>query len=189
MKLCYIDLETTGTKPYKHAIHQIAGFIEIDNILEKEFEFRLAPHEYAEIDPKALEIAGVSEDTLHTYEEPDKAFKRLRSLLSSYVNRFDRSDKFYFIAYNAHFDDSHLRALWQMQGDKYYGSIFSWPPLDVAQIAAFHLLEQRDLTQNFKLETVCQLFELPFDSAAAHDALYDIRKTRELFLKLKGATL
>lgn len=38
-----------------------------------------------------------------------------------------------------------------------------------------------------RLETMCGEFQIPFDPTRAHDALYDIEKTRDLYEKLKWA--
>ena len=43
----------------------------------------------------------------------------------------------------------------------------------------------RDKTLKTRLETMCGEFKIPFDSNRAHDALYDIDKTRELYEALK----
>lgn len=32
MKLLFFDLETTGTNPARHGIHQISGIVEIDDV-------------------------------------------------------------------------------------------------------------------------------------------------------------
>lgn len=45
----------------------------------------------------------------------------------------------------------------------------------------------RDKTLKTRLETMCNEFKIPFDGRMAHDAVYDITKTRELYEKQKWA--
>ena len=64
MKAFYFDLETTGTLYWKHGIHQISGAIEIDDEIKERFDFRVAPHPKAVIDPEALVVGGVTQEQI-----------------------------------------------------------------------------------------------------------------------------
>lgn len=44
MKIVFFDLETTGTNPGKHGIHQISGEIVIDGQTVEQFDFKVRPN-------------------------------------------------------------------------------------------------------------------------------------------------
>ena len=105
--------------------------------------------------------------------------------MGKYIEKFDRNDKFHFIAYNANFDDNFMRSFFKKNNDNYYGSWFYWPPLDVANLAGAYLANSRSKMINFKLMTVANFLGFEADSGKAHDALYDIETTIKVFDYLK----
>ena len=64
MKLLFFDLETTGTNPGKHGIHQISGQIVIDGIVKESFDFHVQPNPKAIIEDEALAVAGVTREQI-----------------------------------------------------------------------------------------------------------------------------
>ena len=64
MKLLFFDLETTGTNPGKHGIHQISGQIVIDGIVKESFDFHVHPNPKAIIEDEALAVAGVTREQI-----------------------------------------------------------------------------------------------------------------------------
>lgn len=198
MKIAYIDLESTGLDPKSNGIIQIAGIIEIDEVVKEEFNFLVAPFPQDIVDDKALQVNGRSHDEIMTFQDPMIVHMELCNLLEQYVNKYDRQDKlqlveyhrsfdesiFQLTGYNSGFDDSFLREWFQKCRDKYYGSFFSWPPLDVAQDVVKQHLKHRQRFPDFKLTTVAKTLGIITDDNQAHDALYDIRLTRTIFKKL-----
>lgn len=75
-----------------------------------------------------------------------------------------------------------MRSSFEKSGDKYFGSWFFWPTIDVRHEVAKQILDGCRL-RNYKLETVCGHYDIKIDS---HDALSDIKATRELYYKLIG---
>ena len=61
LKVCWVDIESTGLDKNKHGIIEIAGMIEIDKKIVEEFEFKIGLLPGKEIDPKSLEVNGISE--------------------------------------------------------------------------------------------------------------------------------
>jgi DNA polymerase III subunit epsilon len=181
LKLLFIDLETTGTNPEKHGIHQIAGRVVIDGVTEETFDLKVQPIKGKSCDLQALEHCNVTLDELRAYPEPREVFRTFKKMLGTYVNKFDRLDKFYFVAYNADFDSKFLRKWFEDLGDEYYGSWFFYPSLDVVQIAGITVFGYREQLENFKLHTVCKHFGLEVDESKLHRAEYDIDLTHSLF--------
>ena len=100
-------------------------------------------------------------------------------MLGTYVGKYDKMDKFHFVAYNASFDDAFVREWFRKCGDKYLGSWFWWPAIDVAVLAAEAIGPERALMPNFKLTTVAEKFRVKAEGSA-HDALYDITITQKV---------
>ncbi|KKN00441.1 hypothetical protein LCGC14_1137750 [marine sediment metagenome] len=179
-KIMYVDVETTGLEPSKHSIVQLAGIIEIDDVEKERFNLRMRPKEDTEIDPRALEIIGKTTEELMTYPHDIDVYPQLLLILHKYVNKFERQDKMFFVAYNANFDMQFVRAWFEARGDVYFGAWFFFPPIDIMTIAANEMMEVRAEMTDFKLHTVCKKLGLEWDELAAHDAMYDIEKTMEI---------
>ena len=180
MKLCFIDLETTGTSPEKHGILQIAGQLHI-GIRRECFRLRVRPFHSDIIEAEAMKLHGLNPEE---GAGPKDAHTELIRILSQYVDRYDKRDKFYFLAYNAHFDNTFLRKFFEKCGDKYFGSWFWFPYIDVMTLALTRLLDRRPGMENFKLASACRALGVEFDMERAHGAEYDIQKTVELWEKL-----
>lgn len=112
-------------------------------------------------------------------------YKSLITFLDSVINKFKPEDKAYFIAYNSKFDEEFIRQLFIRNGNKFYGSYFYNPSIDVMQIAVYKLMLKNKHPENFKLGTICKYFNVRIDDSKLHNALYDIQKTKELYNKLR----
>lgn len=62
MKLFFFDLETTGTNPGRHGIHQISGEIMVDGVTREQFDFKVRPNPQAQIEEDALKVGGVTKE-------------------------------------------------------------------------------------------------------------------------------
>ena len=194
-KILYLDLETTGLVEGVHGIIQLAAIVEIDGEITDEVDLRMRPMLKHEISPEALSVHGLTEDEIRNYPHADFTFKQFESLLTRYVNKYEKLDKFILAGYNvAKFDERFLRQMFidnaatreDRQRGGYYGSWFFWPVLDVQTYLANHIAEHGLRLENYKLETVCKHFGIPID---AHDALSDIRATRNLYRVLRYSLL
>lgn len=181
-KICYIDTETTGLFAYKNGIIQIAGAIEIDGVIKKTFNLRCAPFPTDEIEPRALEVNGTSLEEVRLYPDPKKVFEELTNILGSFCDKFSKTDKYFLVGYNIKFDEDFLRKWWTKCGDKYFGSWFWTPSIDVMTLAAHHLRDQRAELPNFKLGTVAAGLGLTSsEGAGLHDASTDIDYTIQIY--------
>lgn len=189
MKLLYLDVETTGLACPSAGLIQVAGAIEVDGALVEEFDFRARPFPGDAVSDEALAVNGVSREQLASYPPPETVHQEVLRFLGRYVDRFDRRDKLHVVAYNARFDVEHLRSWFEKNDDRYYGSWFWHPPLDVMTMAAAALANRRAELPDFRLTTVCGVLGMAVDEEKVHDALYDVRLTRKLFGLLRGATL
>lgn len=183
IKKCFIDTETTGLDPKANGILEIAGIIETDNSTE-EFLIECSPFKDDVVDKKALEVNRVSEKGLFKRTPPKDAYRDFTNILSKYVNRYKKQDKFFFFAYNAKFDFDFLRAWFYKNDDKYFGSWFFYPAIDVAVLAAMYLRDERSRMINFKQTTVAPVLGIDIDESKAHGALYDTRVMKAIFDKV-----
>jgi len=178
MKKIYIDLETTGLRSSSCAIHQVSGMIEVGSG-SWTFDYKVKPHPDA-LYEQGWDVGGVTRDEVENYTLSHLDFHRdFTKLLATHVNKFDKTDKLFWIGYNSRFDEDFMRALFRRCGDNFFGSYFWTPSLCVMNKAAFDLAPVRNTLPNFQLSTVYQHY---FDEelAGAHDGLSDILATKRI---------
>lgn len=185
MKLLYFDLETTGTNPARHGIHQLSGIIEIDGVERERFDFKVRPNPKAEILDEALAVADVTREQVLSYPPMEEVYDKFVAMLGRYVNKYDKTDKFFLVGYNnAAFDNQFLRGFFLQNGDNYFGSWFWSNSIDVMVLASHYLLSERKLMPNFKLSSVAKQLGIVVDDDSLHDAFYDIELTRESYQRI-----
>ena len=184
-KYFFCDTETTGTDTQRSGLIQLAAIIlyeEDGALVEKEtIDFRAQPFESDIVDEAALLVNKTSAEIIKTYPEPQLTHKALLRTLKKYVDKYARNDKFLFCGYNARFDFEMLQNFFKKVGDKYFGSWFFFPPIDVMNLAIFHFRHERVSMPNFQLKTVAEHIHLQVEQESLHTALSDIRLTVELF--------
>lgn len=90
----FIDIETTGL-----------DFVN-DSIVQLSYIYRVGG--------KIIRTGDIKRDIYSTFVDH----------LDTLVNRFDKEDKIYFIAYNAGFDNQFVRNLFLQNNNKFFGSYF-----------------------------------------------------------------
>lgn len=185
-KVAVLDTETTGVIPGKHGLIQVAGAILINNVTEEEFNFKCSPFPDDVIDPEALEIQGRTEEEVRRWPDPAATYRELLSVLGRHVDKFNKKDKLGFVAFNAGFDNSHMRA-WFKKCDpeqgKYFGSWFWNPPMDIMSAAALLFGDARLKLENFKQGTVCEYLGIEAEGEL-HDADVDVRLATAVYRRL-----
>lgn len=185
-KLFFYDLETSGVKFWKNGIHQIAGAIKIDGDIKETFEFKVRPHKDAIIEPEALAVAGVTQEQIMAYDSMEIVYRQIIAMLSKYVDKYNKSDKFHLVGYNnASFDNQFFRAFFTQCGDVYFGSWFWSDSIDVMVLASNKLKYVRNTMVNFKQSTVAKYLGIEIDESKLHDAKYDTEVMMELYEKVK----
>ena len=179
MKILYLDTETTGITA-NSAVIQFAGIIEIDGEVKKEFNIRCKPHKDADISEKALEVTGMTHELINSYQEPRKAMEEMETILEKYCDKFDKNDKFVLVGQNIKFDFQKLFEFYKRLGNNYLGSWINYKLMfdTLAVIQALQVVDEMPILENNKLITWCNHFNIELENA--HDALADIRATREL---------
>lgn len=181
-KLFFYDLETTGTNPGRHGIHQISGEIVIDGKSVETFDFKVQPNPKAQIEDAALAVGGVTREQIMAYPPMGQVYTQLVTMLAKYVNKYDKTDKFHLVGYNNRgFDDNFFRGFFLQNGDNYFGSWFWADSIDVLVLASTFLANRRAELPNFKLATVADFLGIDTTAGKLHDASFDIYVTKAVF--------
>lgn len=181
-KLFFYDLETTGTNPGRHGIHQISGEIVIDGKSLETFDFKVQPNPKAQIEDAALEVGDVTREQIMAYPPMGQVYTQLVAMLGKYVNKFDKTDKFHLVGYNNRgFDDNFFRGFFLQNGDNFFGSWFWADSIDVLVLASTFLADRRAELPNFKLATVADFLGIDTTAGKLHDASFDIFVTKAVF--------
>jgi DNA polymerase-3 subunit epsilon len=177
MKVLYFDTETTGLDPVQNDIIQLAGMVEINGEIKEEFNLFSQPFSYENVAQEALDIHGISIDTIKQFPAPDYLRIRLIKILGKHVDRYNPMDKFYPAGQNIQFDLHFLEENFKKNNDIYFGSWFWRYCLDLYSLSTILRYKGILKTENLKLETLAKHFGVELK---AHDAMSDIRATREI---------
>lgn len=178
----FFDVETTGTDYRKHSIIQLAGMIEKDGKVVEEFNFLVKPHEKAQIDDAAMAVNKKTVEEIMQYPKMKDIHLRLLKILGKYVDKYEKSDKMWLVGFNNRaFDDTFLRMFFELNGDRFFNSWFWSDSLDVLSLASQYLLNRRAQMPSFKLKRVAKELGIPVSEDELHDALYDVRLTRQIY--------
>lgn len=186
IKKVFADTETTGLDPEKHEVHQIACIVTDENGKGLDYcNIKWTPDNLDTMTSEALIKTHLSREKLVARNKTAKqGFKEFFDFLCKHCDRFDTKDKMQFLAFNSTFDEGFIRALFKKHGE-YYGSFFFNPSLCLQREMAWILQNNRDKVQRLSLAACCKYAQIEFNEDEAHDALYDIRKTLELYHKIK----
>ena len=184
MKVLYFDTETTGLNPFVNEIFQFAAIVEIDGEVKEEVNLKCRPLNTGAIEQSALDVTGMTLEKLNAFPPPHLMVGEIQALFDRHIDKYDKTDKFYPCGHNVVFDLNFLNNLFMKNGQKYgTGSYQNWRALDTRVMANLACFDGKLDVENVKLETLCKHFGIEIQ---AHDALSDIRATRELFFKLRG---
>ena len=182
----FFDTETTGLDAWRNGMTQIACIILHNGKEVERFEAKINVFPNDLIDGAALQVTGENEAMIASYPAPGIVYPEVVKLFKRYVDPFNKHDKMFAYAYNASFDHQVLRCWMQKNGDKFFGSYFWMPVIDVMALAGEHLIESRPEMANFKQETVARAMGIEVDESRLHEALYDVELCVEIYRKVKN---
>jgi DNA polymerase-3 subunit epsilon len=182
MKEFIYDLETTGLDVNKCAIHQLHAIIVIDGNVREHLDIHMSPFTDALVTEEALKVCNVTREHIDAYPSQEEGFRLLIAVLSRYVNRFNKKDKFYLIGYNnLRFDNELLRAFFTRNGCRFFGSWFWSNSVDVMTVASLLLHGKRQSMPDFRLQTVADMLGVEYDREGLHDASTDAEITYRIY--------
>jgi DNA polymerase-3 subunit epsilon len=184
-KLFFFDLETTGLDAKKNAIHQFSGAVVIGGEIKERFNYKIRPFTGAYVSEVALSVSGTTRQKINQYPSHETVYEELMQLLGKYCNKYDNKDKFHLVGYNnVHFDNQFLRAFFDLNEDKYFGSWFWGDSIDCYILASNYFRSQRGVFNDFKQGTVAKRLGIEVDADKLHDAEYDIDICMQIFERI-----
>lgn len=187
MKTFYFDVETTGLDKTKAGLTQLAAIVIIDGVEVDTLSLDINPASYnreVEISERALEVTGKTLEDLASYPLSCTQFDKLIEFLDKHVNKYDKEDKFIPIAYNSQFDMGFLQEWFIDNEHKFFGSYFTYKDVDVFGLVKVlaHLghVPINPIGDTHTLGALCEMYGISLGDNA-HDAIADIRATRELY--------
>ena len=185
MKILWVDTETTGLKSADSAPFQIAMIFEDTKTLTTvEKVFYLNPYDIAGIKhhKSAEAVHGYKKRQIEKFEVSRKVVPEIEAFLNE-CEQENPDVGLCFAAYNAPFDFEHLESLfskYEIDFGKHfsgYPNIYFIDVLDQVKIA-FEETTLFEGLSNKRLTTVAKHLGIKMDNA--HDALCDIKTTREV---------
>lgn len=185
MKILWFDVETSGLNAKDNDILTLAGIVEIDGETKEEFYLEMQPFNYETVSEEALKVNGLTLEQIKKFSTPQESYRKLTSIFGKYINKFNKNDKFICGGHNTKFDFDFLVEFFRKNNDKYLGSWVEYQfsscidTLPLVQLMRFKKIIN---IENCKLVTASKEFGI--DLSQAHNALADIKATRELFYKI-----
>lgn len=193
MKIVFYDTETSGIKSWEHEIIQIAAIaIEINGTqwieletFERKLQFNLDKASEDALEINSYDCATWATDAV-SQSVGLIAFNKFIKPYGDVERISKRTGRPFFNvrtgAHNAAFDDGFVRA-WYKSENEFCPMDYAY--YDTLQLARWRYINCEQQPENFKLETMCQVFGIPLD---AHDALNDVRATARLACALTGGS-
>jgi len=184
MKVFWFDVETTGLDPEKHEIVQLAYQMVTDGGIVGERNILMRPDRPEDISPKALKVQGRTLDDVMAFPARKLGWRQFIADLDMWISKWNRTDKAWYGGYNVEFDCDFLWAESRAQDERFFGSYwfgYAIDPYPVAQFLAGTGLLEWIQGRKLTLGTLCKHFAIDLQ---AHDALSDIKATRELTHKI-----
>ncbi|MFW6244353.1 MAG: 3'-5' exonuclease [Fibrobacterota bacterium] len=178
-RILWFDVETGGTDEKTDALLQLAALIEINGEVVDEINLKMQPIKGKRITEKSIEKHGMTLDVISDFEFPHSCYGQFNRFLYKHNPTPVKTNRYIMAGYNADFD---CRFLSQWYADISGGPFEYWKhcqfsPLDILPTLRAMRYAGVLKTEDTKLETVCNYFGIEIQ---AHDALSDIRATREL---------
>lgn len=170
MNFLWLDVETTGLNEKKQDIIQIACVPVINGIPQKSFNEFCQPLDYSTIEQEALDIHGLTEAQLRTFQTTEDMIDKF----ISYVQSF--GVKFTIAGYNTPFDKRFLSATFRkLEKMSEFFSMFTINVHDTYR--RVRDVKSKIPSKSLKLEDLAVLYGIEIK---AHDALSDIEATIKL---------
>jgi DNA polymerase-3 subunit epsilon len=165
---------------------KLSGIIVIDDVVKEEFNILMQPFEGQVVEKEALAVNKITIADIKKFDRPDAAYDKFVAILSKYVDRMDKKDKFHIFGYNLiAFDVPFLRKFFENNGDPYFNSYVWHPPIDVQNLAGTFLMDVRHQMPNFKQGTAARFLGVQVEGPS-HESIVDIRECREMYKKMIG---
>lgn len=173
-----VDVETAGFNATTDALLEIAAVtLRFDDLgvlqIDKEFQHNILPFEGANLEQSALDFTGIDPThPLRHAQSEESALKELFTSIRSLQKEVD-CQRSVLVGHNAGFDMAFLFAASERINAKRnpFHPFTSFDTATLSGLALGHTVLARS----------CELAGIDFNGDEAHSALYDAKKTAELF--------
>ena len=194
LKLAFIDFETGGLDKKTSPALSVSITIDIDGTTVAKYTSLICPYDPSLVTEKALEVNCLDIEQLMEAKSEKQVFGEMIAFLIQYVDMKDRSDRLFFVAHSAGFDDGIFRAMVHRNANdtRLRSKIFWGELLCTRVMAANYLCMVRHTMSSFTLGDIClKVFgDKEFNSIVGegllHEAETDVRLCRELFYEVRG---
>ncbi len=173
-----VDVETGGFNPQTDALLEVAAVtVKFDNQgnlhPDEEYHFNLNPFDGANVESAALEFTGI--DLGNPLRYPVSESVALKEIFSSIRTAQKEQDcqRSVLVGHNAAFDLNFIQAA-AGRIDAKRNPFHPFTNFDTATLSGLALGQT-------VLAKACELAKIKFNTKEAHSALYDAKKTAELF--------
>lgn len=183
ISLLWVDCETTGLDPIKNDIIQLAGILEIPGVKYEEFDFRVTPLDYDNISEEAMKCNEIKLSRLKTFPPASQTHLEFKQLLFKWCNPFDPMTKLILCGQNVQFDSNFIQQFCEKQGDKFWRACITSGAFDLKTLSvAYEIHRKKRIFKSYSLGAICKTLQI--ELTEAHDAMADIRATRECCLTI-----
>lgn len=177
--IIWVDSETGGLYPEQHDVTQIAAILDVDGVAVAEINLLMRP------DPKRVS-KGALDVQKKTMEQvlahPLSQREGYESFLAT-LREWTKGGKASFGGQNVPFDAGFLKKLFADNGTVSLSEFFDGTTVDTKHVAEGLRARGGLNVRNVKLGTICDALGVKLGDGA-HDALNDIRATREAFVRM-----
>lgn len=187
MRFMWLDTETTGLETTDASAFELAFILVQNGVVICERDFYLNPlSETIKYNEDAGKIHGYTEEQIKAFPPEKEQILKIADFLKSSVNLFksdgSRTEKLVIAGYNVEFDKKHLKALLARNGFNYDDYFIDTADV-FEQVKRAGIQKALPYLPDRKLGTVAKHLGVNLENA--HNALADIRATREVAKKLQ----
>lgn len=187
MRFLWLDTETTGLETTDASAFELAFILVQNGVVICERDFYLNPlSETIKYNEEAGKIHGYTEEQIRAFPPEREQVLKIVDFLQSSVNLFksdgSRTEKLVIAGYNVEFDKKHLKALLARNGFNYDDYFIDTADV-FEQVKRAGIQKALPYLPDRKLGTVAKHLGVNLENA--HNALADIRATREVAKKLQ----
>lgn len=184
-KILWFDTETGGTDEKTDALIQLAAIVEVNGEVVDEIDLKMQALPGKKINNEAISKHGMTLEMISKFESPTSCMERFEKMLLKHNPYPTKTGRYVMAGYNPDFDCRFLSQWYQdiTAGPYAYWKHLQFSPIDVLPtLRAMRHAGVIDIPDT-KLETVCAHLNITLN---AHDALSDIRATRQLTHMIYG---
>lgn len=171
--LFFLDFETSGLDPARHGIIQVGWIVECDGKITSEQGFDVQLYRGCDVSPNALEITSFTIERCMSGKPLEMMTAALRAALA-----VGFTNKVIPIGHRISFDIGFFREACEKTRDRLDMFVDFRKQVDILGLAQWLNHIGYIKTENNKLETLCDYYGIKIE---AHDALSDIKATRQLY--------